>query len=294
MKSGLKYILIAVGVIVAGAAITASGIYSSNKARDRFMENPQISSREELEEALAGEKQTYCLINMPVSGTAAEDSLGILNDEYMYIYYAKENCKEEMNKTTGEREYKWGYTGEGSIDATYGTDMVLFEEYPVTAKEYTAIMDANVLTPDMVKDEYKDLTDGSYYPNGVGDRSGNTRYTLAALPMGQEVAMYATVGDGEIIMENNEDALCYIVSGGTMESLGTYYGSDSGMMRTLIGIMLVVPVGFMMLVTMIVFSITSAIAKKSAEKKGAAKKNSTKSVGTKSAGVKKNTTKPGK
>lgn len=261
MKSELKYILVSLGITLAGAALAGSGIYSAKKEVNRFMALPQITSQEELEAALAGEKQIYCMTNMVVSGAAAEDPLGILKDDYMYIYYAKEICEAKANKS-GEMEYTWNYSSSDEIQPAIGAEMKLFDTYPVTTLEYNVIMDDYVITPDQVKDEYKELVDGAYYPEGVAEEAGNLRYTTTTLPMGQEVAMYATVGDGEIIMEYNEDMECYVINDGTMDSLVSYYSAGKGMMRILLGLMAIVPLGFLLLITMVVYAITSAITKK--------------------------------
>lgn len=265
MKSEVKYILISAGVVLAGIAVTASGAYSANKERDKFLEMPVLSGQEELETALAGEKQVYCLTDMEVSGTAAEDPMGILEGEYVYLYYAKYVCSEETGKT-GETTYTWEYSSDDEIPVSFSEDLMLFEEYPVAIVEYTAVGDAETgvmaLTADMVKPEYLDQVDEYYYPEEVGEFDGNVRYAVTAVPNGQKVAMYATVGDGEIQMEYNDDMASYVINNGTLDNLATYFSGDAGMMRTLIGIMIIIPLGILLMMITIIFGITSVIMKK--------------------------------
>lgn len=265
MKSEVKYILISAGVVLAGVAVTATGVYSANKETEKFLEMPSLSGKEELEAALAGEKQVYCMTDMEVSGTAVEDPMGILEGEYVYLYYAKYVCSEEMSKT-GETTYTWEYSSDDEIPASYSDDLMLFEEYPVEAVEYTAVEDAETgmmaLIADMVKPEYQDQVDEYYYPEEIGDYDGNVRYALTAVPNGQKVAMYATVGDGEIQMEYNDDMASYVINNGTVDDLATYFSGDAGMMRILIGIMIIIPLGILLMMITIVFGITSMIAKK--------------------------------
>lgn len=276
MKSEIKYILVSLGVVAVGVGVTASGVYSSNKQLAKFMETPVISNQEELETALAGEKQKYCLVNMPVSGSAVEDPLELLKDEYVYLYYGKEVCKEETSKT-GAVTYTWESAADGTMEPVYAEDLQLFEQYPVIVTEYNVAYPASEdkqdtagkLQPEQVKDEYQSLVDGYYYPEEIGDTSGNIRYNVVSVPEGQELAIYATVGDGEIVMEGNDDEASYVICGGTAEQLAGYFSGDAGLMRMLIGIMMIIPMGFIMLVTTVIFGITSLIAQKKQPKKGA-------------------------
>lgn len=273
MKSEIKYIVISLGVALAGVAVTASGVYSSNRQIKEFMKTPLISDQESLEAALNGEKQVYCLTNMPVSGSAAEDPLDILQDSYVYLYYGKETCKEESSRT-GEPEYTWENVSDGSLGPFYASEIRLFDTYPVTAVEYVAIgaeaqETKGTLQAEQVKEEYREQTDGYYYPEQIGDQAGNIRYALTAIPDGQEIALYAEVGDGEIKMEYNKDMASYVISNGTQEDLASYFAGDAGLMRTLIGIMLLIPFGALMLLTTILFAITSLIAEKKKAKSGA-------------------------
>ena len=87
--------------------------------------------------------------------------------------------------------------------------------------------------------------------------------------MQSEVAMYAAVGDGEILMEYNDDMACYLIKDGTMEDLAVYYGGDAGMMRILVGILFIVPMGCILLLFSIVFAVSGVVSKRKAEKKKA-------------------------
>lgn len=274
MKAILKYALVAAGVTVIGAAVTASGIYSANRAKERFMEIPQITNEEELSAALEGPKQTYCLTNMVVSGTAAEDPFEILTDEYLYIQYIKEVCEQD---DTG-KNFKWEYSANDVVEGTYASEVMLFDEYEATVDSFMAVMNAVEFEPEWVKEEYAELIDGAYYPKQIGDYPGNTRYTIAALPMESEVAMYATVGEGQIVLEYNKDKRCCMVQNGTAEDLRAYYGDESGVIRILIGLMFITPMGLLLLAAVIIFTITGTIAQKSADRKKAAQaaKNNTK------------------
>lgn len=69
-------------------------------------------------------------------------------------------------------------------------------------------------------------------------------------------------------MESNEDQASYVICDGTAENLAGYYSGDAGMMRMLIGIMMIIPLGFIMLMTTIIFAITSLITQKKQKKKG--------------------------
>lgn len=275
MKTEIKYILASLGVTAAGLALTMSGIYSSNKQLAKFLETPVISDQEELETALAGEKQKYCLVNMPVSGTAVEDPLELLEGEYLYLYYGKETCK-EATSTLGNVTYSWESTTEGSLGPVRSEEFLLFEQYPVTVTEYAVAYSRQEVSQEatgnfqeeLVKAEYKDQVDSYYYPEQIGDTAGNVRYSLTAIPVDQEAAIYATVGAGEIIMESNEDQASYVICDGTAENLAGYYSGDAGMMRMLIGIMMIIPLGFIMLMTTIIFAITSLITQKKQKKKG--------------------------
>lgn len=267
MKSEVKYVLVSAGVLLAGVVMTASGVYSANSQRDEFLEQPLISDEAGLEAALAGEKQLYCLTNMRISGTPAEDPMGILDGEYVYIAYEKATCKEEVSKN-GETTYTWEGSSDDVIAPSYSSEMLLFDKYPVTTVEYAPIMDGDTgtmvgtITADQVKAEYQELTDEYYYPEEMGDKDGNVRYSVTVIPMDQEAAMYATVGDGEIVMEYNDDMFSYVIMNGTMEHMATYFRGDGGMMRILLGIMIIIPLGILLLLITIVFGITSMITKK--------------------------------
>lgn len=272
MKAITKFALVAIGVTVIGAAVTASGIYSTNQAKERFMEIPQITNEEELRTALDGEKQIYCMTNMVVSGTAAADPLDILNDEYLYIQYIKEICEQD---DTG-KNFSWKYSTNDVPEGTYASEVLLFDEYEVTAEPFMVVMNAESLEDEQVKEEYKELTDGSYYPKQIGDYPGNIRYTVAAFPMDSEAAMYATVGEGQIILEYNRDEKRCMVHNGTVEDLRAYYGDDTGVVRILIGFMFIVPMGLLLLASVIIFAVTGTIAQKSADRKKAAQEKAKK------------------
>ena len=272
MKAITKFALVSIGVTLIGAVLTASGIYSTNRAKERFMEIPQITNEEELSAALEGSKQIYCMTNMVVSGTAAEDPLEILDDEYLYIQYVKEVCEQDDSG----KNYTWEYSTSDVPDGTCASEVFLFDEYEVTAEPFMVVMNADTLTQDLVKEEYKELVDGAYYPKQIADFPGNTRYTVAALPAGSEVAMYATVGEGQISLEYNRDDKRCMVQNGTVEDLRAYYGDDAGVIRILIGFMFIVPMGLLLLASVIIFAVTGAIAQKSADKKKAAQEKAKK------------------
>ena len=269
MKAITKFALVALGVTLAGAGITATGIYSAQQAKEKFMEIPQITSEEELCAALDGEKQTYCLTNMIISGTPAEDPFELLKDDYLYIQYVKEICEKNTDAKI-DAEYVWEYSTTDAAEATYASDIVLFDQYEVTMGEFLAVMNASDIQPEYVYEEYAEAVEGSYYPNQKGDYQGNIRYTIAALPMNSEVAMYAVVGEGEIVPQYNKDERCCIVVENTIEALRAYYGDDAGVTRILIGFMFVVPMGLLLFASVIIFAVTGTIAQKNEERKKAA------------------------
>lgn len=257
MKERLKFLLISLGIVGVGAGLMALGIHAANGTHQEFLEIPTITSEEELRDALEDSPQVYCLTNMEISGKPAEDPKGMLVDEYAYIMYVQETCSLEKGAYTWtQANTADGYSYSGI------TDMMLFEDIPVElAKEMTEynfyIKDYTELTADMVMEEYKDSVDGSYYPTFIEDSEGNTRYSVYLTSMDEEVAMYAKVGDGKVVLEYNEDMANYIIPNGDVETLYDCHGGDDGMMMTLIGMMVILPIGLMALLTCILTFIFS-------------------------------------
>ena len=247
VKERLKYLAVSLGIVALGAGCMVYGISVANKAEDKFMEIPVITSQAELETALEGEAQLYCLTNMEVTGEAAEDPMGILEGDYGYIMYVKETCELQKDST-----YEWSSDSNG-VSYAAAPSLSLFDTYelelPEGATEFNFyIVDYSEMNADNVKEEYQEnIIDGSYYPEGEGDRDGNKRYNVFLAPLGSECALYATVGDGEIVLALNEDAANYIVPGGDIETLFDCHGSSKGMMPTLVGMMIILPLGVMLL-----------------------------------------------
>lgn len=257
VKERLKYLFISLGIVGIGAGLMAWGIHSANGVHQEFLEIPTITSEEELRNALEGSPKVYCLTDMEISGDPAEDPKNILVDDYAYIMYVEETCSLEKGAYTWESA--------NSTDAyTYNgiTELMLFGDVPVEfAEEMTEynfyIKDYADLTTDMVFDEYKDVVDGSYYPNGIGDIEGNTRYSVYLASMDEKVAMYATVGDGKVVLEYNSDMANYIIPNGDVEALYDCHGGSDGMMMTLIGMMVVLPIGLIALLSCILTMVFS-------------------------------------
>lgn len=262
MKDRIKYLLISLGITAVGAGLMAWGIHAADKVHQEFLEIPTITSEKELEEALDGTPEVYCLTDMEISGDPAEDPLGILTDDYAYIMYVKETCSLKKG------EYVWESSSSGD-GISYGSieNMVLFDEIPVEMPEKMTeynyyIVDYAELTKDMVAEEYKELVDGSYYPEKIGDEEGNIRYQVFLAPIDEKVAMYATVGDGKVVLEYNDDMSNYIVPSGDVEALYDCHAGSDGMMFTLVGMMVVLPIGLIAVLSCILTWVFSLFGKK--------------------------------
>lgn len=243
-----------------GVGFMAYGIISADKEMEKFKEIPMITSEAELTAALEGETQLYSLMNMDVTGEAAEDPLGILEGDYAYIMYVKETC--ELKK---DSSYEWTASQEGVTYAA-APSLKLYDTYeleiPQGMTEYNYyIVDYDELNADLVLDEYKELVDGAYYPTGIGDMSGNTRYNVFLADFETPCALYANVGEGKVTLALNEDAQNYIIPGGDLEMLFDCHGSSRGMMPTLIGMMIILPLGVMFTFASIVSMIFGSIGK---------------------------------
>lgn len=262
MKDRVKYLLISLGITAVGVGLMAWGIHAAEKVHQEFLEIPTITSKQELEEALDGTPEVYCLMDMEISGDAAEDPLDILVDEYAYIMYVKETCSLEKG------EYVWE-SSSSSDGISYASieNMVLFGEIPVEMPEEMTeynfyIVDYAELTNDMVNEECTTLLDGSYYPKKIGDEEGNTRYQVFLAPMDEKVAMYATVGDGKVVLEYNEDMSNYIIPSGDMDALYDCHAGSDGMMLTLVGMMIILPIGLIAVLSCVLTWIFSLFGKK--------------------------------
>lgn len=245
MKERLKYLAISLGVVAIGAGLMGFGIFSADKEMEKFQEIPVITSEAELETALDGDVQTYCLTNMLVTGEPADDPLGILEGEYGYIMYVKETCELQKDST-----YKWSTSQQDGVTYAAAPSLKLFDTYdlviPEGMTEYNYyIVDYSEMNEDTVKEEYLEKIDGSYYPEGIGDLSGNSRYNVFLAPLDTECAVYANVGEGKVTLALNEDAQNYIIPDGDIEMLFDCHGSSKGMMPTLIGMMIILPLGVM-------------------------------------------------
>lgn len=252
MKEKLKYLLVSLGITAVGAGLMALGVHMANGVHEEFLQTPAITSKEELQEALNGSPQVYCLTDMEISGKAAEDPLEILTDDYAYIMYVKETCSLEKGN------YTWSSSNSGdAYSYSSASDLTLFKETSVECPEDMEnynfyIVDYSELSEDMVYEEYGEkLSDNCYYPNKIEDTEGNIRYHVFLASFDEKAALYATVGDGKVVLEYNDDAANYIIPGGDMEALYDCHAGSRGMMLTLIGMMVVIPIGLIALLSSI-------------------------------------------
>lgn len=268
MKGKFKFLGISLGIIAVGGLMVGYGLFMGNRESDKFKSIPRIESQEMLETALEQESSLYCLLNMDVKAEPAEDPLGILEGEYAYIMYMKEIC--ELQK---DSSYKWT-SSENGVSYAVSPALKLFDTYevelPEGLTEYNYYIENYAeLNETTVKAEYLENIDESFYPEKKGTLSGNVRYNVYLAPAETECALYAYVGEGKITLTKGESGQNYIVPNGDITNLYNCHASSRGMLPTLIGMMIVLPLGLMCMVANLVSLIFAALL---GNKKGKIKK----------------------
>lgn len=121
-----KWILIAV-ILVVTIIFTCHSLKVQKRSEDVVENLPRITNKEELEEALSGKEQMYAVLHAPVSGSAAQDSFGIMKDDCIYIEYEREEFvmvvlpADDMHNT--ETTYSW--EKKGGLSESFPEDALL-------------------------------------------------------------------------------------------------------------------------------------------------------------------------
>lgn len=197
------------------------------KTQKKLDDYELISNEEALKEALDGKPTMYKLTNMLVTGENCEDALGIINKDYAYISYRKQEYKEVVDDSDTD-----DITYHNEWDDTYceynfvtPEKLVLFGNIEIEPCTYTMSVDDINELKHKVKDEYVEKIEeiseyeAYYYPNGKGNNIGNVRYLLKGLPVNTEVAFMATVGDGKIELAGYKENVPELIQNGTEDDL---------------------------------------------------------------------------
>lgn len=161
---------------------------------EEYVDMPQIQTEDQLENALKNAPRKYILNNVPVFGTPVEDSLGLMKDKHLAnIRIVFEYLSPYGN---GARSYNW-YPAKRNTDSK-PDNVMLFNKYQLCWKDADFQAFLRTVNSD-------DIAPGAsvfnceYYDNST---SPKRKYILHKLDNGDKVSFVATVGNGEIKLEN--------------------------------------------------------------------------------------------
>lgn len=211
-----KWILIAV-ILVITIIFTCHSLKVQEQSEDIVENLPRITNKEELEGALNGKEQMYAVLHAPVSGSAAQDSFGIIKDDCIYIEYEREEFvmvvlpADDMHNT--ETTYSW--EKKGGQSESFSEDAYIYDDIPIELAG-CAVENADVITADRLQ-----LPEGTkavyasginyYYPEGMGDNPnameencGLARYKIRVIMPGSSLSFLAKIGEGRITVSLGE------------------------------------------------------------------------------------------
>ena len=208
-------------IIVLAALVFTIGVTVYSCAGGSKQENiaeslPQITNKEQLQEALVGEPQVYACLNIPITGGAAKDRFNILTDDYICIMYIGEEYVEGSNTDDNWKYYKW--EGNGDDSESMADSLYAFDDIPISLKGASFdnpdfLDDASEVDLSDTKNAAADTTMAYFYPYGDAEAEGNIRYRVYFVKSGIPATFLGMVGDNkisvysadEVISENADD-----------------------------------------------------------------------------------------
>lgn len=210
-------------VLVAAVALTLAYAIWALMVGQRVNSLPAITTREELAAALSGEPTAYRLLDIPMDGEPVKDPLGLLEGDYVYVYWQKQTVERKIRRD-GTREknptYSWKTSGHEEALAP----LKLFGEIPLEGNYQAETQGVLALRPDMFTSRAASRVeegDMAYYPGTRNQVTGAERYRLRAAVRGEKAVLMATVGNGRAIAHNPTGDIPMVIFGGDNGSLST-------------------------------------------------------------------------